>query len=304
MGKSRATALSQLVARAALTGKVAAVIGGGYGIGAAITLALAGEGVDVIVGDADVESLEPTRSAAETLGVMARAMLCDVTVDGAVDQFFAMVGDQTDRLDIVVNVAGGTRRRRFDDGDAVQDARDIQRNYGYIIQSVRAALPLLRRSGDGGSIVNFTTIEAHRGAAGFAVYAGAKSATTNFSRAMAVELGAENIRVNCIAPDTTASRGNVEALDPATVAKLMTLPEGVMEQALAMYIPTKRAPTTDDLADAVLFLTSGLSRSITGTTLYVDGGTSASLGFLDWAHGDGFVPTPLAGSAYRLFGNT
>ncbi|MBV1688962.1 SDR family oxidoreductase [Novosphingobium sp. G106] len=294
--------MSRLVDRAALSGKVAAVLGGGYGIGTAITLALAGEGVAVFIGDADEDSLEATRGAAEALGVRAEAALCDVTEQGAVERFFAMVGEQAERLDIVVNVAGGTRRRRFEDGDAAQDVKDIQLNFGYVIQSVRAALPLLRRSGEGASIVNFTTIEAHRGAATFSVYAGAKAATTNFSRAMAVELGAENIRVNCIAPDTTASRGNVEALDPDTIAKMMDLPDGVMTQGLEMYIPTKRAPTTDDLADAVLFLTSGLSRSITGTTVHVDGGTSASLGFLDWAHGDGFVPTPLAGSAYRMFG--
>jgi 3-oxoacyl-[acyl-carrier protein] reductase len=65
----------------------------------------------------------------------------------------------------------------------------IQLNYGYVLDSVRRAIPLIRKSGKGGSIINFTNIEAHRGAAMLSVYAGAKAANTNFSRAMAGELG-------------------------------------------------------------------------------------------------------------------
>ena len=77
------------------------------------------------------------------------------------------------------------------DSTAPRDASgsdDIHRNFGYALDSIAAALPRLRAGGNGGSIVNFTTIEAHRGAAGFAVYAGAKAALTNFSRALALEL--------------------------------------------------------------------------------------------------------------------
>src|SRR6266403_303190 len=96
---------------------------------------------------------------------------------------------------------------------------DIQRNFGYVLESTRLAVPLLRESGRGGSIVNFTTGEAHRGAGGFAVYAGAKAATTNFSRAMAWEFGPEGIRINVVAPDTTASEGNRRAL-PAELQAL------------------------------------------------------------------------------------
>jgi NAD(P)-dependent dehydrogenase (short-subunit alcohol dehydrogenase family) len=66
--------------------------------------------------------------------------------------------------------------------DSADFAADIRRNYGYVLDSTRLAVPLLRKSGRGGSIINFTTIEAHRGAAGFAVYAGAKAALTNFTR--------------------------------------------------------------------------------------------------------------------------
>ena len=68
-----------------------------------------------------------------------------------------------------------------------------------------------------------------------------------------------------------------------------------------MYVPLKRAPTVEDVTNGVLFLASDLSHSITGTTLHIDGGTSAALGFLDWPHGDSFMPAPLGGALSHLF---
>jgi NAD(P)-dependent dehydrogenase (short-subunit alcohol dehydrogenase family) len=160
---------------------------------------------------------------------------------------------------------------------------------------------LIRRGGRGGSIINFTTIEAHRGAATFSVYAGAKAATTNFSRAMAVELGAEGIRVNTIAPDTTPARGSYNALSPHDLAKLDELGEEALAHSYEMYIPQKKAPTVDDLVNAVLFLASDLARAITGITLHVDGGTMAAFGWIDWPFEDGYMPAPLGGTVSRLF---
>ncbi|HZV08167.1 MAG TPA: SDR family oxidoreductase, partial [Novosphingobium sp.] len=72
-------------------------------------------------------------------------------------------------------------------------------------------------------------------------------------------------------------------------------------KGLEMYIPRGEAPPIEALADAVLFLASDLSRFVSGTTLHVDGGTMAAAGFLDWPFGDGFVPTPLAGTLGRLY---
>ena len=111
-----------------------------------------------------------------------------------------------------MNVVGGVRQQPFDASTRENWEHDIHRNFGYVLESISAALPYLRRGETGGSIVNFTTIEAHRGAAGFAVYAGAKAGLTNFSRALALELGPERIRVNLIAPDTTPSQGNRNAI--------------------------------------------------------------------------------------------
>jgi hypothetical protein len=84
---------------------------------------------------------------------------------------------------------------------------------------------------------------------------------------------------------------------------LAALGEDALGEAYKMYVPQKRAPSVDDLCNGVLFLASDLSRSITGTTLHIDGGTIAAMGFLDWPYGDSFMPAPLGGSIARLFGD-
>lgn len=287
--------------RAGLRGKIAVVIGGGGGIGAAVSLALASAGVDLAICDIDGEALAATAKAIAANGHLVLACEVDAFEPEALAGFYDALSKAVSRLDILVNIAGGTRRRPLMDASEVDIDRDIQGNYGYVIQSVRRAIPLLRRSGDGGSIISFTSIEAHRGAAHFAVYAGAKAATANFSRAMAVELGKDRIRVNCIAPDTTLSKGNAAAMPPQFAEGFARLPSHAQPAGMAMYIPRGEQPPAEALGDAVLFLASDLSTFVSGMTLHVDGGTMAAAGFLEWPYGDGFVPVPLSGTLGRLF---
>jgi NAD(P)-dependent dehydrogenase (short-subunit alcohol dehydrogenase family) len=159
----------------------------------------------------------------------------------------------------------------------------------------------MRRS-RGGSIVSVTTIEAHRAAPGYSVYAGYKAALTNFSRSIAVELGHDRIRVNTIAlegiptPGTAkilSSRPRFEWQDPDRVDDLSAA-------ASEMYVPLSRIGTTEEVANAVLFLASDLSSYTTGTTLHLDGGTWASSGWLRWPE-DGFFVRPTPWALERLF---
>ena len=289
--------------RADLDGKVAALVGGGGGIGRAATLALAEAGVDIAVCDRDPGALEDTARQVRALGRQCLERTVDATDTGSLRAFYAEAGSTFGRLDIAVNVAVGTNRRKFMEASDEELAEDVQRNFLYVIQSVREAVSLIRRGGSGGSIINFTTIEAFRGAAGFSVYAGAKAATTNFTRAMAVELGAEGIRLNCVVPDTTPSQGNIDAIEPSILEGMAKLPPEAQGAGLAMYIPLKRQPSIDDLANAVLFLASDLSSAVTGSSIHVDGGTMAAAGFLDWPFGDGHVPVPFGGTLSRLYGS-
>lgn len=288
--------------KANLGGKVAALLGGGGGLGAAATLALARMGVDIAVLDKDGTALEETRAQVEALGRKCYAFEGDVLSSDDVKTFYENVGTEFDRLDIVVNVAGGVRQRDFLTSTEEQDAEDIRRNFGYVIQSIRLAVPLIERGGHGrgGSIINYTTIEAYRGAASFSVYAGAKAANANLRRALAVEFGRRRIRVNEITPDTTPSAGNANALLPELAATMIDTPIETLTAAMAMYIPRGESASAEDLADTVVFLASDLSRAITGVNIHVDGGTSAAMGFINWP-GGGYCPAPLGESLNLLF---
>jgi NAD(P)-dependent dehydrogenase (short-subunit alcohol dehydrogenase family) len=295
--------MGYLEQRAALEGRVAAVVGGATGIGEAVVLGLARAGVEIALCDRKAEAVPLAVEKVRGLGLRSLGVPGDVCDTNVLERFYDEVAAHFGRLDIVVNVAGGTTQRRFMDMSPEDVAADLRRNYGYVLDSVRLAVPLLRKSRRGGSIINFTTIEAHRGAAGFAVYAGAKAALTNFTRALAVELGSEKIRVNALAPDTTPSEGNHLAIPEPLRSRMAAVPLPAMMQALGMYVPLKSPPTPDDLADGVLFLASDLSRCVTGTTLHVDGGTMAAAGFLEWPFGEGHLPVAAPTSARKLFGD-
>lgn len=289
--------------RAGLGGKVAFVIGGAAGLGRAVCLGLAGCGVDVAFCDVDEHALDETAESIRALGRKGHASVADVTRPGELAAFYQGAAAAFDRLDILVNVAGGICRRPFMDGSPEQCNADIRLNFGYVIESVRHAIPLIRAGRRGGSVVNFTTVEAHRGAAGFSVYAGAKAATANFTRAMGVEFGPERIRFNAVASDTTDTRGNRRSLEPPIMQRLLSLPPAIAMKQLEMYVPLKAPPSTDDVANTVLFLASDLSAGITGTTVVVDGGTLAAGGWMDWPFGDGQLPAPGPGTLQKLFGD-
>jgi NAD(P)-dependent dehydrogenase (short-subunit alcohol dehydrogenase family) len=287
--------------RGKLAGKVAAVIGGAAGIGEAVSLSLAAAGVNLAICDWDSTSLAATVAAAEKLGRRVYSATADVLNPKDVEAFYAGLEQSFDHLDILVNLAGGVIRRPFMETKPEHWDHDIQRNYRYVLQSIQRAVPLIRKSGRGGSIINFTTIEAHRGAATFAAYAGAKAGLENFTRAVAVELGPERIRVNTIAPDQTPSHGNWNAMSEMGLTEIQALPPGYFEAAWKMYIPMEVPPPAQELGNAVVFLASDLAAYITGITLHVDGGCHASMGFNNWPYGDSWAPVPIGNILPRMF---
>jgi 3-oxoacyl-[acyl-carrier protein] reductase len=290
--------------RSNLRGRKAVIIGGADGIGKAVTLALADSEVDVAFCDINEPAVGKTKAELEAARRTVVAEVADALDPIQLRRFYSTVDAAFGYVDIVINIVGGVLMQPFMDKTAESCANDIQRNFGYVLESTRLAVPLLRRSGRGGAIVNFTTIEAHRAAGGFAVYAGAKAATTNISRAMAWELGPEGIRVNVVAPDTTASEGNRKALPSDLQALNANAPAEWWERSYKMYIPLGVPPSTDDLANAVLFLVSDLSKSITGHVVHVDGGTAAALGMIRWSQDEPVtLPLPSGTILAKLFGD-
>jgi NAD(P)-dependent dehydrogenase (short-subunit alcohol dehydrogenase family) len=239
---------------ALLTGRVAIVTGAAVGLGRATALALARFGADVALCDRDADNLATASKEIETIGRYAHSTVIDVRDTDAVNGFV----DELDRVDVLVNNAGGGFRADFlGVNDKGQDAL-VRENFLSVTNFVRAAVPHMARDGGQGSIVNVTSIEAHRAAPGFAVYSAMKAAIANLTKSLALELGPRNIRVNAVAPDVIPTPGIGD---------------------VPVRTPLPRAGHVDDVAAAIVYLAGGLSSFVTGTTLHVDGGNLAAAGW-------------------------
>jgi NAD(P)-dependent dehydrogenase (short-subunit alcohol dehydrogenase family) len=242
-----------------LTGKCAVVTGAAQGIGEAIALAYARFGASLALCDRDANGLSRVARAVDEIGIPVVTGVLDVRDRQQVEAF---VGDSvaalTHRVDVLVNNAGGGFEATFlDVNDKGQDVL-IAENFSSVTHLVRACVPHMP---SGGSIINITSIEAHRAAPGFAIYAAMKAAVANLTKSLALELGDRGIRVNCIAPDVIPTPGLGDLPD---IAPRMALPV---------------RGHVDDVAGAAVFLAGRLSRFVTGTTVHVDGGNDAAAGW-------------------------
>ena len=243
---------------ALLTDRVALVTGAAVGIGEAVAVTLARFGSDLAMCDRDAENLEATAKEVEAAGRAALSAVLDVRDGDAVRAFVASVRERFGGVDVLVNNAGGGFRAGFlDVSDKGEDAL-VRENFTSVTTFVRAIVPLMTR---GGSIVNLTSIEAHRAAPGFAVYSAMKAAVASLTKSLALELGDRGIRVNCVAPDVIPTPGI-----------------GWMEDATPRT-PLGRLGQVDDVAGAVAFLAGDLSSFVTGATIHVDGGNWAAGGW-------------------------
>ena len=241
-----------------LDGLVALVTGAAVGIGRATALALAAFGADLAVCDRDEENLASLAIEIERSGRRVHAGVLDVRDGEQVQAWLAVVAASLGPVDVLVNNAGGGFGSPFlDVSDKGQDAL-VRENFTSVTNFVRGVVPLMPENG--GSIINVTSIEAHRAAPGFAVYSAMKAAVASLTKTLALELGPRRIRVNCVAPDVIPTPGIGGDVEVKT--------------------PLPRAGHVDDVAAAAVFLANpALSGFVTGTTIHVDGGNWAAGGW-------------------------
>jgi 2-keto-3-deoxy-L-fuconate dehydrogenase len=241
-------------------GLVAAVTGGGSGIGLATVRLLAARGARVAALDLDpAPAGEPVAGAEQPLPVVA-----DVADEASVEAAVAAVVERWGRLDVLVNNAGIGAQGTVEDNSYEEWRRVLDVNLLGMVRATRAALPHLRRSGQA-AIVNTCSIAATAGLPERALYSASKGAVLSLTLAMAADHLREGIRVNCVNPGTadTPWMRRLLAATPDPQAELA---------ALRTRQPTGRLVSAEEVAAAIAYLAGPSAASTTGTVLAVDGG--------------------------------
>lgn len=252
-----------------LEDRVAVVSGGASGIGLGAVTKLAQFGAKVIILDIDDEKGLQAEKELNDLGLTVKFIHCDVRLHQSCEKAVIETLDLFGRIDILFNNAGVAIRKNAVDLEPEEWdlALDVSLKGQYLL--TKYAVPAMKEQG-GGSIINTGSGWALKGGADAVSYCAMKGGTLNMTRAMAIDFGKFNIRVNCICPgdiDTPMLKSECEQLGKTY--------DEEYKRSCAAGRPLERLGTTDDVANAVLFLVSDMAAWITGTHLAVDGGGTA-----------------------------
>ena len=258
-----------------LDSKVAVITGPAKGMGAAITRGFAAEGADLALFGRDLDAIAPVAQEAEAMGAKVAVIACDVTDDRAVDRAVAQAAERFGRLDILVNVAGGTGPigKTGVETSAAEFDEIVHLNMRGPFNMIHAVAPHMQRQG-GGAIVNVGGTFGMRGRAMRLAYSSSKWGLRGLTKSFALELGPDNINVNCVAPGMVEGpRFRDKVVPQVAAAHGLSLAEAAEKHASDYAL--RRISTDEDIAAAVLFLASRAARQITGVDLPVDGGWAA-----------------------------
>jgi len=255
-----------------LKGKVGVITGPAKGMGAAISRAFAMEGARLALIGRDTAAIEPVAGDVRAAGTDAIVIPCDLTDPTQCDAAAAKTKAAFGRIDFLVNVAGGsgpvgktgveTTPEEFDD--------IVTLNMNGCFHTMRSVLPSMMEQRYG-KIVNVGGTFGMRGRAGRMAYSASKWGLRGITKSFALEVGAHNINVNCVAPGMVDGPRFRDKVCADMAKKLGITLEEAMERHAADYA-LKRVTLDEDVANACLFLASDVSRQITGVDLPVDGG--------------------------------
>ena len=255
-----------------LSGKVALVTGGSYGIGFAIAKGMAEAGATIVFNDINEELVNKGLAAYKAEGIAAHGYVCDVTDEDAVTAFIAKVEKEVGVVDILVNNAGIIKRIPMCEMSAADFRKviDVDLNAPFIM--AKAVIPAMIKKGHG-KIINICSMMSELGRETVSAYAAAKGGLKMLTRNIASEYGEYNIQCNGIGPGYIAT--------PQTAPLRERQADGSrhpFDSFIIAKTPAARWGDPEDLAGPAVFLASDASNFVNGHVLYVDGGILAYIG--------------------------
>ena len=243
-----------------LDDKVAVITGGGRGLGAAIALAFAEVGADVVIASRTQSELDAVAEKVRGAGRRAHTVAADLAHPEVTAQLAGQAVEAFGRLDIVVNNVGGTMPNTL----LTTSTKDLKDAFTFNVATAHAltvaAVPLMLEHSGGGSVINISSTMGRLAGRGFAAYGTAKAALSHYTRLAALDL-CPRIRVNAIAPGSILT----SALD-------VVASNDELRKPMEKVTPMRRLGDPDDIAAAAVYLASPAGSFLTGKTLEVDGG--------------------------------
>ena len=250
--------------------KVALVSGGGKGIGRAIALRLAKDGMDIAVVDINQENMEAVVKEVKALGSKATGFIADVSER---DQVYAAIEHTVKELggfDVIVNNAGIAKVQPFDEITPEDVNKIFKVNVDSVIWGTQAAAKKFKELKQGGKIINASSIAGHNGFAMLGAYSATKFAVRGLTQAAALEYASAGITVNAYCPGIVGTDMWVEI--DKQFAKVTGAAIGETYDKYVSGIALGRAQTPEDVANYVSFLSSSDSDYVTGQAAIMDGG--------------------------------
>ncbi len=232
--------------------KVVLITGGGGGIGSRIALSFAEHGAKVVIASRSLEKLTPIANEIRKIGEYCLPLACDVTDPVQVNQMTSQVVNELDRLDVLINNAGGAMIIKPPEEISPEEWRaGIALNLDSVFFCSQAAAKSMAKQ-RGGRIINISSVAGIKASPAFVHYGAAKAGVINLTKSLALLWGKHNININCIAPGLTATEGVAQ-----------WLPKKIKDDGSPVPL-LEYPPNPENVAELAVFLASNASQHISG----------------------------------------